>query len=78
MYLITTFLFAFSGGQYRMVSVVGYGAMAVAAGTLLVTAIVWMQRSLAAAAKTAGLALAVGWVAAVFVEWLLSLVLGGS
>jgi hypothetical protein len=28
-YLVTTFLFAFSGGQYRMVTVVNTGALAV-------------------------------------------------
>ena len=35
MYLITTFLFAFSGGQVRMVPVVNSGFLIVSAGVLI-------------------------------------------
>lgn len=78
MYLITTFLFAFSGGQYRMVAVVGYGALAVIVATLLVAAGVWRLRSMAAAVKWAAITTAAGWAIAVMVEWILSFVLGAS
>ena len=76
MFLVTTFLFAFSGGQYRMVGVVNYGVLAVIGTTLLITGAAWRLRSPVAALKWAAIATGVGWVAAVFVEWLLSLELG--
>jgi len=38
-YLVTTFLFAFSGGQYRMVAVVNLGAVAVISLGVLVAAV---------------------------------------
>lgn len=38
-YLVTTFLFAFSGGQYRMVEVVNVGALAVIGLDVLVAAV---------------------------------------
>src|SRR5439155_227023 len=65
MYLITSFLFAFSGGQYRMVPVVGYGALAVIGATLLIAIVVWRLRSLAAAVKWAAIATALGWALAI-------------
>src|SRR2546430_11149350 len=70
MYLITSFLFAFSGGQYRMVPVVGYGALAVIGATLLIAIVVWRLRSLAAAVKWAGLAPGLGWGPATIGEWI--------
>jgi hypothetical protein len=78
MYLITTFLFHFSGGQYRMGPVVDYGALTVIAGTLVLTAIAWRVRSRAAAVKTAAIATPVAWVLAIVVEWGLSFVWGAG
>jgi arginine exporter protein ArgO len=78
MYLVTTFLFHFSGGQYRMGPVVDYGALAVIAGTLLLTAIVWKVRSPAAALKTASIATPVAWFVAILVEWGLSFAWGAG
>ena len=42
-YLVTTFLFAFSGGQYRMVAVVNLGAVAVISLGVLVAAVMSPQ-----------------------------------
>ena len=78
MYLVTTFLFAFSGGQSRMVSVANYGAIVVVAGTVLIAAVVWIRRSGAAAAKWAAIATLVGWVLASLAEWLISFRLGAT
>jgi len=78
MYLVTTFLFHFSGGQYRMGPVVDYGALAVIASTLLLTAIVWKVRSPAAALKCAAIAAPVAWVVAILVEWGFSFALGAG
>jgi len=44
-YLVTTFLFAFSGGQYRMVQVVGIGAAFVITVDVLVAVVAWRVRS---------------------------------
>src|SRR2546429_9709693 len=76
MYLITSFLFAFSGGQYRMVPVVGYGALAVIGATLLIAIVVWRLRSLAAAGQWGGLATAAGWAPAPIRGWIPSFRLG--
>src|SRR5256885_8323769 len=78
MYLITSFLFAFSGGQYQMVPVVGYGALAVIGATLLIAIVVWRLRSLAAAGKRAAIAPALGWALAIVGEGDLSFALGSS
>lgn len=78
MFLVTTFLFAFSGGQVRMVPVVGYGALAVIALTLVVAAAVWKIRSGTAAAQAAAIVTVAGWATAVLVEWLISFMLGAS
>jgi hypothetical protein len=77
MYLVTTFLFGFSGGQYRMGSVVLYGALAAIGAALVVAAIAWRIRSPAAAAASAAIGTAVAWAVAIFVEWRISYVLGG-
>jgi hypothetical protein len=78
MFGVTTFLFNFSGGQYRMGPVVGYGALAAMTATLLVAAIAWKIRSPAAAVLSTGVALAVNWTVAIFVEWRISYVLGSE
>jgi hypothetical protein len=69
MYLITTFLFHFSGGQDRMGPVVNYAALAVVVGTLAVGAIVWKVRSPAAALRWTAVATPVAWLVAIAVEW---------
>ena len=76
MYLATTFLFAFSGGQYRMVAVVNLGALAVIALGVASAALGWRLRGAPFAAVAAGAATAIGWAAAVGVEWGLSFWLG--
>ncbi len=76
-YLVTTFLFAFSGGQYRMVTVVTFGALAVIGLGVLVAVLTWRLRSPAAAIKWTAIATGAGWVAAVIAEWLISFGLGG-
>lgn len=78
MYLVTTFLFHFSSGQYRMGPVVDYIALAVVAGTLLLAAIVWRIRSPAAAVKYTAIATPVVWVVAFFIEWGFSFVVGAG
>jgi len=75
---VTTFLFAFSGGQYRMVPVVGYGALVVVVTTLVVAVVVWRLRSLAAAVKWAAIATGACWAVALVAEWILSFSLGAS
>ena len=55
-YLVTTCLFAFSGGQYRMVAVVNLGALAVISLGVLVAALMWMVRSSAEAIKWTAIA----------------------
>ena len=76
MYLVTTFLFAFSGGQYRMVAVVGYGALAMIAIPLVAAAVAWRLRSGAVAAITAAAVTLGGWVVTAVTEWVLSFWLG--
>jgi len=77
-YLVTTFLFAFSGGQYRMVAVVNLGAVAVISLGVLVAAVMWMVRSSAEAIKWTAIATGGGWVAALIAEWLISFSLGAG
>ena len=77
-YLVTTFLFAFSGGQYRMVAVVNLGAVAVISLGVLVAAVMWMVRSSAEAIKWTAIATGGGWVAAFIAEWLISFSLGAG
>lgn len=78
MLLVTTFLFHFSGGQSRMGPVVDYGALAVIALALLVSAIGWKMRSPVAAVICAAIATPVIWAVAVFVDWLLSFAFGAG
>jgi hypothetical protein len=77
-YLVTTFLFAFSGGQYRMVEVVNIGALIVFALGVLVAAVAWRLRSPSAAVGWAAAATGAGWVVALTTEWLISFRLGAS
>jgi hypothetical protein len=78
MYAVSTFLFAFSGGQSRMVPIVEYGAIAVVAAMILLAAIVWRLRSPVTAAKYAAIATPAAWVVAMFVEWALSFEFGAG
>lgn len=71
-WLITTFLFAFSGGQYRMVGIVDLGAVVVIALGLVVAAAAWLVRSRTTAIVAGVIATIGGWVAAPIVEWVLS------
>ena len=75
-YLLTTFLFAFSGGQYRMVRVVNLGALIVIAVLIVVAVVAWLVRSPAAAIKWTAIATGVAWLVAVIVEWVISFSLG--
>jgi hypothetical protein len=75
-YIVTTFLFAFSGGQYRMVNVVNVGALAVIGVGALAAALAWWKRSSATAIKWTAIATGIGWVIALLAEWLLSFALG--
>jgi hypothetical protein len=77
-YLVTTFLFAFSGGQYRMVAVVNLGAVAVISLGVLVAAVTWIVRSPAEAIRWTAIATGGGWVAALIAEWLISFSLGAG
>jgi hypothetical protein len=78
MFLVTTFLFHFSGGQDRMGPVVNYGALAVIAGTTLLAAIVWTIRSPSAAVKITAIATPAAWAVTLVVEWGLSFVFGAG
>lgn len=77
-FLVTTFLFAFSGGQSRMVAIVNLGPLAVIGLSILVAAVTWRLRSAAAAIKWTAIASGVGWLAAIVSEWLLSFKFGAS
>lgn len=69
MYLITTMLFQFAGGQSPIRPVVDYGPLVVIAAMLLLAAIVWKVRSPSAAAICVAIATPVACVVAGFVEW---------
>ena len=75
-YLVTTFLFAFSGGQNRMVAVVNSGALIVVGLGVLVAVATWILRSAAAAIRWSAIVTGVGWVVAIVGEWLISFKLG--
>ena len=77
-YLVTTFLFAFSGGQYLMVPIVSAGPIVVLTLTLVIAAVAWIFRSPVAAIKAAAIVTGAGWGAAIVVEWLISFRLGAS
>ena len=75
-YLVTTFLFAFSGSQYRMVAVVNLVALLVLVSSFVMAAVAWILRSPMHAFKWAAIGTAVGWIAAIAVEFVLSFSLG--
>ena len=75
-YLVTTFLFAFSGGQNRMVVVVNVGGLIVIGLNVLVAGAAWIVRSRADSIKWTAIAAGVGWAAALIAEWVLSFWLG--
>jgi hypothetical protein len=78
LFLITSFVFAFSSAQYRMVAVVSTAGWSVALGALGVGALALARtRALRAAVPLMLLASALGWCVAVVVEWHLSRTLGG-
>lgn len=77
-YLVTTFLFAFSGGQYRMVQVVNAGALLVVALVTVVAILAWWRSSSNAAIKWTAIAIGIAWPAAIVIEWVLSFALGAS
>ena len=76
MYLVTTFLFAFSGGQTRMVGVVNAVALAMVAITIVVAAVTWRWRSAPVAVAVTAAVSAAGWFLAVVGEWVVSFFLG--
>ena len=78
MFLVTTFLFNFSGGQYRMGPVVNYGALAAIAATVLAAAVAWRLRPPNRAIKYTAIATGTLWLAAVLVEWGFSFALGAG
>jgi hypothetical protein len=75
-YLVTTFLFAFSGSQFRMVPAVNLVALAVVVSSVAVAAAVWLLRSPMQALKWTLIVSAGGWVAAIAIEFVLSFSLG--
>jgi hypothetical protein len=75
-YLLTTFLFAFSGGQYRMVPVVNLVAVAVVVSSFVVAAVTWILRSPMHALQWATIGTGIGWLAAIAIEFVLSFSLG--
>jgi hypothetical protein len=80
MFGVTTFLFHFSGGQYRMEPVVRYGAYAAFAAAMLVATVVWKLwlGSPTAAVTGATIGAIAIWALAVFIEWRISFVLGAG
>lgn len=75
-YLLTTFLFAFSGGQARMVSVVNLVDLIAFVATIAAGTMVWLLRSPADVVKWAVIAAAIVWFAAIVLEFVLSFSLG--
>jgi len=78
MFGVTTFLFAFSGGQARMVQVVNYGAFAMVVFSALTAIVAWILRPGATAAKATAVVVATGWFATATVEFILSFFLGAG
>ena len=78
MFGVSVFLFAFSGGQYRMVAIVQYVAIGVFVAVLVAAAVVWRVRSPLVAATFAAIAAPITWVAALLVEWGLSFQFGAE
>ena len=73
MYLITTFLFAFSGGQVRMVPVVNSGFLIVSAGVLIMGMIsLIISQSLSKAIKSMLITTVFAWLLTWITYWILS------
>lgn len=77
MFGVTTFLFAFSGGQTRMAPVVtagfwGVGAVVLAAGLIVMQ----RTRTQTTAVQAMLISVVVAWSIVVFIEWRLSFLLG--
>ena len=73
MYLITTFLFAFSGGQVRMVPVVNSGFLIVSAGVLIMGMIsLIISQSLSKAIKSMLITTVFAWLLTWIIYWILS------
>jgi hypothetical protein len=77
-YLVTIFLFAFSGGQNRMVAVVNLGALTVIGVGVVAGVVTWRLRTPVAAVVGTAIATGVGWIGALIAEWLISFKLGAS
>ncbi|HEX2680590.1 MAG TPA: hypothetical protein VHM88_21360 [Candidatus Acidoferrales bacterium] len=78
MFGVTTFLFAFSSGQSRMVQVVNYGALAMLVISVVTAIASWILRPGATAAKATAAVVAVGWFVTTIVEFILSFFLGAG
>ena len=79
MYAVTTFLFAFSGGQHRLTPIVGAGPWIVSLGALLVGgAVLAATRSLPRALWAVLASIVAAWPVAVFVLWAVSFRLGAK
>lgn len=76
MFLVTTFLFAFSSGQSRMVAVVNTVDLVVVALGVVVAAVTWRWRSAPTAIKVTAAVTGASWFLAVLVELVLSFFLG--
>ena len=73
LYAVTTFLFAFSGGQSRMTPIVGAGPWIVSIGALLVGgAVLAATRSLPRALWAVLGSIAVAWPVAVVILWVIA------
>lgn len=73
LYVATTFLFAFSGGQHRMVPVVQIGPWVAGGVALLIGgATLATTRSLPRATRALGWTLVVAWVVVIGAYWALS------
>ena len=80
MFGVTTFLFAFSGGQVRMEPVVRYGAYAAFAAAMLLATVAWRLwlPSPTGAVIGATISAVAAWAVAVFIEWRASFVVGAG
>ena len=78
MFGVTTFLFAFSGGQSRMVAVVNFGAVAMIAIGVVTAVVAWIVRPGATAAIVTAAVTGAGWLVTAIVEFILSFWLGAG
>ena len=73
---MTSFLFAFSGGQYRMVPIVNTGAVIVIALGLIAAALASRTHSRMEIIRWTAIVTAASWALAIGIEWLVSFRLG--